>query len=260
MLKVFVPIRHFTHELKVKRNKNSDQCASSYCVKAVDQTVSQVWCRLEFVYSNSILIFDFIYIIWESALQVYIVKIFIANGNFNEKNRTHWCHPEKVIVETFKGGGGGVKPTFLREHNFKIWVGHDGQDKYQQFEGSFVSIGATLPMWSLVAKMGAKNQNLKQGDRKMGKLWPCEAPAPKWRWLFWAMRWPFWPHFLRYDLQTYFAKYLDQYWRANRFITQLDPIKPFMSLNFQKSTKSPISQFAILRKWTYHFFLLLRHF
>ena len=52
MLKVFVPIRYFTHELEVKRTKNSDQCASSYCVKAVDQTVSQVWCRLEFVCSN----------------------------------------------------------------------------------------------------------------------------------------------------------------------------------------------------------------
>ena len=30
--------------------------------------------------------------------------------------------------------------------------------------------------------------------------------------------------------------------------------------NPQKSPKSPISQFAILRKWTLHFFLLLRHF
>ena len=64
MLKVFVPIRHFSHELKVKRTENSDQCVSLNCVKAVDQTVSQVWCRLEFVYlnlnSNSVLIFDFI--------------------------------------------------------------------------------------------------------------------------------------------------------------------------------------------------------
>ena len=30
--------------------------------------------------------------------------------------------------------------------------------------------------------------------------------------------------------------------------------------NLQNSTKSPISQFAILRKLTLHFFLLLRHF
>ena len=31
--------------------------------------------------------------------------------------------------------------------------------------------------------------------------------------LFWAIRWPFWPHFLRYDLQTCFASYLDKYCR-----------------------------------------------
>ena len=48
--------------------------------------------------------------------------------------------------------------------------------------------------------------------------------APQWRWPFWAIRWPFRPHFLRYDLQTYFAQYVDQYWWANQFITQLHPI------------------------------------
>ena len=36
---------------------------------------------------------------------------------------------------------------------------------YQQFEGSFESIGTTLPMRGLGAKMGSKNQNIKQGER-----------------------------------------------------------------------------------------------
>ena len=36
-----------------------------------------------------------------------------------------------------KGGGGGVQPWFLLEHNFEIWAGHDGQNMYQQLEGSF---------------------------------------------------------------------------------------------------------------------------
>ena len=35
------------------------------------------------------------------------------------------------------GGGGGVQPWFLLEHNFEIWAGHDGQNMYQQLEGSF---------------------------------------------------------------------------------------------------------------------------
>ena len=38
------------------------------------------------------------------------------------------------------------------------------QDMYQQFEGSFESIGTSLPWWGLGAKMGPKNQNVKQGD------------------------------------------------------------------------------------------------
>ena len=63
------------------------------------------------------------------------------------------------------GGGGGVQPWFLWVHNFEIWVGHDGQDMYQSFENSFESIGTTLPMWGLGAKMGPKNQILKPGDR-----------------------------------------------------------------------------------------------
>ena len=64
-----------------------------------------------------------------------------------------------------KGGGGAVHPWFLWEHNFKIWVGHDGQGMYQQSEGSFESIGTTLPMWCLGANMWPKYQNLKQGDK-----------------------------------------------------------------------------------------------
>ena len=50
-------------------------------------------------------------------------------------------------------------------------------------------------------KMEPKIKNLKQGDKlsvfvcqnwmKNAKLWPCEARAPKWRWPFWAIRWPF---------------------------------------------------------------------
>ena len=35
------------------------------------------------------------------------------------------------------GGEGGVQPWFLLEHNFEIWAGHDGQNMYQQLEGSF---------------------------------------------------------------------------------------------------------------------------
>ena len=36
---------------------------------------------------------------------------------------------------------------------------------YQQFEGSFESIGTTLPMRGLGEKMGPENHNLKQRDR-----------------------------------------------------------------------------------------------
>ena len=36
---------------------------------------------------------------------------------------------------------------------------------YQQFGGSFESIGTTLTIKGLGAKMGPKNQNLKQGDK-----------------------------------------------------------------------------------------------
>ena len=44
---------------------------------------------------------------------------------------------------------------------------------YQQFKGSFKSIGITLPMRGLGAKMGPKKQNLKQGDR--AKLIPFDS-------------------------------------------------------------------------------------
>ena len=30
-----------------------------------------------------------------------------------------------------------VQPWFLLEHNFEIWAGYDGQNMYQQLEGSF---------------------------------------------------------------------------------------------------------------------------
>ena len=83
--------------------------------------------------------------------------------------------------------------------------------------------------------MGYKNRNIKQGDRahlfipfdssrrashfsvfvcqnwiKNGQVMTMQS-APKWRWLFYATRWQFWPHCLRYNLQTYFAQLLDQY-------------------------------------------------
>ena len=38
-------------------------------------------------------------------------------------------HISAFIFVIVKGGGG--QPWFLWEHNFEIWVGHDGQDMYQ---------------------------------------------------------------------------------------------------------------------------------
>ena len=88
---------------------------------------------------------------------------------------------------------------------------------------------------------------------KMAKLWPCEARAPKLRWPFWAILVIFWDMTFKC-----FARHLDQYWWVYNWIASNLAI--LCHKNLQKSTKSPISQFAILRKWTLHFFLLFHQF
>ena len=47
---------------------------------------------------------------------------------------------------------------------------------------------------------------------KIDEKWPSYGHGKRARQsgagLFWAIRWPFWPHFLRYELQICFARYL----------------------------------------------------
>ena len=74
--------------------------------------------------------------------------------------------------------------------------------------------------------MGPKNKNIKQGDKayifipfglsrrashlsvfvcqnwmKNGQVLTMRSARQSGAGLFWDIRWPFWPHFLRYDLQ-----------------------------------------------------------
>ena len=55
----------------------------------------------------------------------------------------------------------GVQAFHFLKHDFDLWVGGDGLDKYQQLEGGFGSISAILPMRGLRAKNGSKAENLK---------------------------------------------------------------------------------------------------
>ena len=45
---------------------------------------------------------------------------------------------------------------------------------YQQFEGSFDSVGTILPMVDFVAKMGPKNQTIKQEERELNFFIPFD--------------------------------------------------------------------------------------
>ena len=44
------------------------------------------------------------------------------------------------------GGGGGVQTYHFGKNDFELGVVGEGQDTYQNFEGSFGSIRAILPM------------------------------------------------------------------------------------------------------------------
>ena len=70
-------------------------------------------------------------------------------------------NPVLVYSPLRGGGGGGVQPWFLGEHNFEIWVCHDGQDMYKQFEGRFESICTTLPCEALEQKRCPKTKAMR---------------------------------------------------------------------------------------------------
>ena len=57
-----------------------------------------------------------------------------------------------------KGGGEGVQAFHFGKNDFELGVGGEGQDTSRNFEGSFGSIRAILPMRGLGAKTGAKTR------------------------------------------------------------------------------------------------------
>ena len=74
---------------------------------------------------------------------------------------------------------------------------------------------------------------------KFDEKWPSYGHGKRARQsgagLFWAIRWPFWPHFLRYELQICFAHYLHSFWYTNHVLSQSDPNRPFYP---QKNSKN----------------------
>ena len=67
-----------------------------------------------------------------------------------------------VATQLINGGGSGLS---IRKKDFELGVGGEGQDTSRNFEGSFGSIRAMLPMWGLGAKTEAKTKILTKGNR-----------------------------------------------------------------------------------------------
>ena len=51
-----------------------------------------------------------------------------------------------LYLVLLKGGGGGFRPITSEKKDFELGVGGEGQDTSRNFEGSFGSIRAILPM------------------------------------------------------------------------------------------------------------------
>ena len=54
--------------------------------------------------------------------------------------------PKISVLSMFKGGGGGVQAYQFGKKDFELGVGGEGQDTSRDFDGSFGSIRAILPM------------------------------------------------------------------------------------------------------------------
>ena len=66
---------------------------------------------------------------------------------------------------------------------------------------------------------------------KMTESWTFKICAKVASWPIWASNWSFWPHFLRYGLQIWFARHLF----AHQSKSESDPNEPFYSIKFKTS-------------------------